>query len=72
MAVGVGLAGKVLASQQPLIFDRYGESDTALPSDLIEDAVIGLPIFWHNQMIGFFWHLAPIRRGNLATRILNC
>jgi signal transduction histidine kinase len=54
MPRGVGLAGKVLQSQKPLIMNRYGELDTPLQPDLIQDAVIGLPIFWHEQMIGFF------------------
>ncbi len=54
MPSGVGLAGKVLQSQKPLIMNRYGELDTPLQPDLVQDAVIGLPIFWHEQMIGFF------------------
>ncbi|MCA9953493.1 MAG: GAF domain-containing sensor histidine kinase [Ardenticatenaceae bacterium] len=54
MSSGVGLAGKVLASQKPLILGQYGELDTPLQTDLMQDAVIGLPIFWHDQMIGFF------------------
>ncbi len=54
MPVGVGLAGKVLATQQPLILNQYGELDTPLLPNLLKDAVIGLPIFWHGRMIGFF------------------
>lgn len=54
MSAGVGLAGKVLATQQPLILNQYGDLDTPLLPDLLEDAVIGLPIFWHGRMIGFF------------------
>lgn len=54
MAVGVGLAGKVLASQKPLIVNRYGDIDTYTQSDLVQDAVIGLPIFWRERLIGFF------------------
>lgn len=54
MPRGVGLAGKVLASQRPLILGQYGELDSPLQADLVQDAVIGLPIFWHEQMIGFF------------------
>ena len=54
MPTGVGLAGKVLASQRPLLLGQYGELDTPLQPDLIEDAVIGLPIFWRDEMIGFF------------------
>lgn len=54
MPAGVGLAGKVLASRQPLILGQYGHLDNPLQPDLLEDAVIGLPIFWHANMIGFF------------------
>lgn len=51
---GVGLAGMVLQSQDALILNRYGELESPLQPDLIHDAVIGLPIFWHERMIGFF------------------
>ena len=54
MPRGVGLAGKVLASQEPLILNRYGDLEVPLQPDLIQDAVIGIPIFWHDHMIGFF------------------
>jgi len=54
MPRGVGLAGRVLASQQPLILQTYGELDSPLQPDLVQDAVIGLPIFWRERMIGFF------------------
>ncbi len=54
MPSGVGLAGKVLASQEPLILNQYGDLDDLTQPDLIQDAVIGIPIFWHGRMIGFF------------------
>ncbi len=54
MPPGVGLAGTVLAMQKPLILNRYGELDTPLQPELVQDAVIGLPIFWRGKMIGFF------------------
>lgn len=54
MPRGVGLAGKVLASRAPLVLNHYGELDNPLQPDLIQDAVIGLPILWHGRMIGFF------------------
>ena len=54
MGVGVGLAGKVLASQEPLILNHYGDLDNFTQPDLVKDAVIGLPIFWRERMIGFF------------------
>lgn len=63
MSPGVGLAGRVLLSQQPLILDRYAEVGQPTLTGLDEYAVIGLPIFWHNRMIGFFGiGVAPPRR----------
>lgn len=54
MRPGVGLAGRVLQTQTPLILGQYGELDSPIQMDLVQDAVIGLPIFWHGRMIGFF------------------
>lgn len=54
MPPGVGLAGQVLQTQQPLILNQYGDLDEPIQSDLVQDAVIGLPIFWRGRMIGFF------------------
>ncbi|MCA9942188.1 MAG: GAF domain-containing protein [Anaerolineales bacterium] len=54
MGVGVGLAGQVLASQEPLILNHYGELNNPTQEELVQDAVIGLPIFWRDRMIGFF------------------
>jgi GAF domain-containing protein/two-component sensor histidine kinase len=54
MPRGLGLAGKVLVSQEPLILNQYGELDDPMHPDLTQDTVIGLPIFWHGRMIGFF------------------
>ena len=65
MPIGIGLAGKVLQSQEPLILNQYGELDNPLQKDLVQDAVIGLPIFWRNRMIGFFGiGAAPPRQFN--------
>ncbi len=54
MGVGVGLAGQVLATQEPLILNHYGDLENPTQPDLAQDAVIGLPIFWRERMIGFF------------------
>ena len=54
MPPGVGLAGQVLLTRQPLILDRYGQIEQTLSAELDEYAVIGLPIFWRDRMIGFF------------------
>lgn len=73
MPPGVGLAGKVYASQEPLILNRYGDLDDPPQPDLIQDAVIGIPIFWHGRMIGFFGIGAepPRRFGQQDVELLN-
>lgn len=50
--VGVGLAGRVLQLGEPVVLGRYSE----LPAPVAErdNAVIGLPIRWRDEMIGFF------------------
>jgi GAF domain-containing protein len=54
MPEGVGIAGQVLQSKKPVILNRYGDVDKPLYDGMLEDAVIGMPIFWHDEMIGFF------------------
>jgi signal transduction histidine kinase/putative methionine-R-sulfoxide reductase with GAF domain len=54
MPPGVGLAGRVLETRAPIVVQQYGELERPMHAELITDAVIGLPIFWHGQMIGFF------------------
>lgn len=51
---GVGLAGRVLATRRPLWLDRYGDLEEPTLPALAEHAVIGVPIWWGEQMIGFF------------------
>jgi signal transduction histidine kinase len=54
MSAGVGLAGRVYESKQVIILNQYGDLEQTTQPDLIQDAVIGLPIFWRHQLIGFF------------------
>lgn len=54
MPPGVGLAGRVLESQAPLILNQYQDLESITQPDLAQDAVIGVPIFWRGRMIGFF------------------
>ena len=54
MPPGVGLAGKVLQSQETVILNQYGTLEQPMHLNLLDDAVIGLPIFWHGRLIGFF------------------
>ncbi|HSL72511.1 MAG TPA: GAF domain-containing protein, partial [Longimicrobiales bacterium] len=54
MAPGVGLAGKVLLTRQPVVLRRYGDIEEPVRSDTLENPVIGMPIEWQGRMIGFF------------------
>jgi signal transduction histidine kinase len=54
MPEGVGIAGQVLKTKMPLVLNRYGNVAKPLYDGMLEDAVIGMPIFWRGEMIGFF------------------
>lgn len=54
MPAGKGLAGRVLLTRAPVILNQYGELERPIHGELAQDAVVGLPIFWHGRMIGFF------------------
>jgi len=54
MPPGVGLAGQVLLHRKPVILNRYGEVERPLQMGMLENAVIGMPIFWADRLIGFF------------------
>lgn len=54
MPPGVGLAGEVYRTKQPLVLNRYGEVENPLQLPLVENAVIGVPILWRDRMIGVF------------------
>lgn len=73
MGPGVGLAGKVLLTQEPLVLNQYGDLEDPIQPDLVQDAVIGIPIFWHERMIGFFGIGAepPRRFGQKDVELLN-
>jgi GAF domain-containing protein len=60
---GVGLSGLVLQEQRPILLDRYRDlAQPALPNP-DDYAVIGMPIWWASQLIGFFGiGAAPPRR----------
>ncbi|MBC8139607.1 MAG: GAF domain-containing protein [Fibrella sp.] len=51
---GIGLAGKVLLTREVVLLERYGEVEHPTQLDLVENTVVGLPIFWHGKMTGFF------------------
>jgi signal transduction histidine kinase len=54
MSSGVGLAGCVLRQERAIRLDRYGELDQPTLPELAEHSVIGVPIRWQGDMIGFF------------------
>lgn len=51
---GTGLAGRVLRDREILVLKRYGDLELPTLPDLAEHAVIGLPIWWAERMLGFF------------------
>ncbi len=54
MSSGVGLAGSVLHNGRAIRLDRYGELDQPTLPELADHSVIGVPIRWREEMIGFF------------------
>ncbi|HNB34573.1 MAG TPA: GAF domain-containing sensor histidine kinase [Anaerolineales bacterium] len=54
MPIGSGLAGAVLKKGKTIILDRYGDLENPTLSEMSEHSVIGVPIRWGEQMIGFF------------------
>lgn len=54
MASGIGLAGTVLREGRTIRLDHYGELDLPTLLELKEHSVIGVPILWSDEMIGFF------------------
>jgi signal transduction histidine kinase len=54
MQPGVGIAGHVLKTGQPVVLDRYGDVSQPSRLDGLENPVIGMPIAWRGKMIGFF------------------
>lgn len=54
MPPGVGLAGQVLLTRKPIVIDRYDTLPAVTLPELSDHAVVGVPIFWHDRLIGFF------------------
>jgi len=54
MSPGVGLAGSVLRDGQAILLRRYGDLEQPTLPELAEHSVIGVPIRWRGEMIGFF------------------
>lgn len=53
-ATGIGLAGHVLKTRLPIFLHRYGDVAPPQMEGLSDNAVIGVPIFWRDKVIGFF------------------
>ncbi|MBC8077303.1 MAG: GAF domain-containing protein, partial [Chloroflexales bacterium] len=49
-----GLAGHVLATREPIRLARYGDLERPTLAELADHAVLGMPIWWREQLIGFF------------------
>ena len=65
MGPGVGLAGHVLQTREAAVLERYGDLDKPTLPELLDHAVIGMPIFWRERLIGFMGIGAePPRRFN--------
>src|SRR5919202_4480038 len=54
MTPGVGVAGQVLLTRRPVVLRRYGDLPHPTQLQMIENAVVGVPICWRDRMIGFF------------------
>src|ERR671933_136609 len=54
MPPGVGVAGQVLLTRRPVVLRRYGDLPHPTQLQMIENAVVGVPICWRDRMIGFF------------------
>jgi signal transduction histidine kinase len=52
--IGVGLAGRVLETREPVILGRYGDLDLRARWDLDENSVLGVPIFDGGEVVGAF------------------
>ncbi len=63
MPPGVGLAGQVLLTRQPVLLHSSDEAGQPVWPELSEHALIGLPIFWQERLRGFLgMGAAPPRR----------
>lgn len=54
MAPGEGIAGAVLLEERTIRLDQYGDVQHPTLKEFKEHSVIGVPIRWSDEMIGFF------------------
>jgi signal transduction histidine kinase len=57
---GAGLFGEVLRTQKPVVLNRYGDIETPTQLQMLDNAVIGVPIFWRNRLLGAFGLGSPL------------
>ena len=73
MGPGEGLAGQVLLERKTVAHAQYGAVPNPTLPELKANAVVGAPIFWRDQLVGFFGIGAhPPRRFDAADiEVLN-
>jgi len=54
MPPGLGLAGQVLSARAPVVLERYGMVPHPMRTELVENAVVGVPLFWGERLVGVF------------------
>jgi signal transduction histidine kinase len=54
LGLGDGVAGMVLQTRRPVVLARYDEVPKMVVPELAADAVLGVPIEFHDRLIGFF------------------
>jgi signal transduction histidine kinase len=54
MPPGVGLAGQVLLTRAPVVLQHYGMLPQPLHTELPENPVVGVPLFWGERLVGVF------------------
>jgi signal transduction histidine kinase len=54
MASGIGLAGQVLLSRAPVVLDRYDRLPHPMHTELPDNPVVGVPLFWQDRLVGVF------------------
>jgi signal transduction histidine kinase len=57
---GAGLFGEVLRTQKPVVLNRYGDVEKPTQLQMLDNAVIGVPIFWRDRILGAFGLGSPL------------
>jgi signal transduction histidine kinase len=54
MSPGMGLAGQVLLTRAPVVLEHYAMLPRPMRTELAENAVVGVPLFWGDRLVGVF------------------